>query len=94
MSYKGMIEQYKGPINGSQLININSRCKIGFSLDEDDFMKWANPENPSNFSIQINGQEIELGRTQMYQTEAIQVNTIIIKNAPRSFKLEVLYLPQ
>ena len=108
----GIIEQYRGPYQKNSYITLTTkRCKIGFSLDEDDFMKQANPETPNNFYIEIvslnslgeesSSQRIELGRTYIYETDDILSPSDKIassfrikfpKGAPKSFKLDVLYL--
>ena len=63
----GEIKQYKGSFDPGEQIQVNGYGRIGISIDEDDFMQLG--ENQPGFGFQINGQDIYIGKTFMYETE-------------------------
>ena len=90
----GTIKQYQGPFEEGYQLNLQGHCIIGISISEDDYMILG--ANQKSFQFTINGQQIWLGRTYMYQTEEQINNTIITfpDGAPDSTLIEVTYCSQ
>ena len=105
MANIGTMRQFRGPFDEnfqvSQLSQEGNHI-IGISVDEDDFMSWkAHQENGrwvgEDIIFEINGKQIHLGKTYMYETE-YQINNengkIKLKfpyGAPPSTKVEIVY---
>lgn len=94
----GIIKQYKGPFQPGQELILNGNCKIGISMNEDDFMSWkAYKENDiwkgQNFIFSINEQIIHMGRTYIYETDnkINQVKLAFPDGAPLSLIIDVVY---
>lgn len=92
----GTIEQYHTPFE-SNFITLNGKCIIGISIGEDDYMLLGSTSGNQSFRFEINGQQIWMGRTYMYQTQRqIDNNTITTINfpdgaPPASTLIEVVY---
>lgn len=100
MAAIGTIKQYQGPfLSSSTKLELDGRCIIGISIGEDDYMKLGSSTGNKSFRFTINGQQIWMGRTYMYQTEkqidqeSGEVKTVITfpDGAPASVKVEVVY---
>lgn len=98
MAAIGTIEQYQGPFSAGSTLTFEGNCILGVSIGEDDFMKLGSPSGDRSFRFLINGQQIWMGRTYMYQTEKQlendrgEINTIEFPDgAPASVKVEVVY---
>ena len=100
MATEGTIEQYQGPFYENYTLTFNGNCIIGVSIGEDDYMKLGSTTGDKSFRFLINGHQIWMGRTYLYQTEkAIEDNNIISRNtiisfpdgAPASVLIEVVY---
>lgn len=98
MAAIGTIEQYQGPFSLNKTLNLDGHCIIGVSIGEDDFMTLGSTSGNKSFRFLINGEQIWMGRTYMYQTERqIERNgvasTVISfpDGAPASVKVEVVY---
>lgn len=88
MANSGTIEQFQGPFEEGYEINfIPNICRLGISISEDDFMK------NQNFSFTLNGQTIQMGKTQIYEMEQPTVNTSLIfpDGAPASVLVNCVY---
>ena len=109
MIQEGTIRQFSGPFDSNYTIDLGNsyynNCKIGISVQEDDYMNWKlNLENNQNYQqtwteygkdivFIINNEEIHLGKTFMYETEQ-QINNTTISfpnGAPSSLKVRVVY---
>lgn len=96
MANIGEIKQFKGPFSNGYEITAGGNCIIGISISEDDYMKLgtsAEVQSKTNFSVEINGETIEIGRTFIYETGDVINNTIIKfpKGAPLSTIVDVVY---
>lgn len=102
MINSGHMKQFKPYSNDSVEVNINngSKCRIGISVGQDDFMSWKASQNPNtgiwsgeDIVFILNGEQIHLGRTYMYQAQEQKVNTKLIfpYGAPPSTKIQVVY---
>ena len=105
MAEKGTITQYQGPFIPGTSFSFIGYCIIGISISEDDYMLLGSTFNQQSgqiieksFRFKINGQQIWMGRTYMYQTqkqidEQNTTNTIVSfpEGAPPSTKVEVVY---
>lgn len=98
MAAVGTIEQYQGPFLVGSTLGFEGYCILGVSIGEDDFMKLGSSSADRSFRFSINGNQIWMGRTYMYQTERqiekeVPINTIIgfPDGAPASVKIEVVY---
>lgn len=88
----GTIQQYKGPFQSGYTISLEKSCKVGISIGEKDFMKLGSQEY-SSLQFNINGENIHMGRTYMYEVDnPIPAGTIIFPSgAPQSVLVEVVY---
>ncbi len=92
----GTIEQYHAPFE-SNSITLNGKCVIGISISEKDYMLLGSTSGNKSFRFEINGQQIWMGRTYIYQTQKqIDGNTITTINfpdgtPPASMLIEVVY---
>ena len=100
MAAIGTIEQYQGPfLSPSTKLELDGKCIIGISISEDDYMRLGSTSGNKSFRFTINGQQIWMGRTYIYQTEkqidqaSGETKTIITfpDGAPASVKVEVVY---
>ncbi len=99
MAVVGTIEQYQGPFETGSTLGFEGYCILGVSIGEDDFMKLGSSSADRSFRFSINGNQIWMGRTYMYQTERQiekdggAVSTVIgfPDGAPASVKVEVVY---
>lgn len=88
MADSGTIEQFRGPFEQGTTISFNPNvCRLGISMSEDDFMK------NQDFSFTLNGQTIQMGKTQIYEMEQPTVNTSLIfpDGAPASVLINCVY---
>lgn len=88
MADSGTIEQFQGPFGTSYTIPLQKNiCRLGISISEDDFMK------NQDFSFTLNGQTIQMGKTQIYEMEQPTVNTSLIfpDGAPASVLVNCVY---
>ena len=92
-----VFHQYKPPFENNQIristkVSDNVTIKIGFTISEKDYMKTSN-ENRS-FTFQINEDQIEMGRTFIYEPgEPLSSDCIIsfpYQSPPPSFTIDVL----
>lgn len=102
MTRVGVMEQYQGPFVEGKSFQFDRPCIIGLSVSEDDYMLAGLPlDNQGriqerSIKFLINGEEIWLGRTYIYETEQqIGNNTGITltfpDGAPDSILLNVVY---
>ena len=105
MAEIGTIEQYQGPFDENQSLVLIGNCIIGISIGEDDYMKCGSSIDPQtgriiekSFRFKINGRQIWMGRTYIYQTEKqiteSGVSRTVINfpdGAPSSVLVEVVY---
>lgn len=86
MANTGTIEQYNSYdiTNNGNRLELQGNCIIGISISEDDYMTCGTSTSPNSqqineksFRFTINGQQIWMGRTFMYQTDKQINNTII-----------------
>lgn len=95
----GEIIQYQGPFEENYSISIspsseNKVYKIGVSVSEKDFMKYGKKGQKNNsIKFMINNQQIQLGRTQMYESKElfIRSNISFPDGAPSSTLVEIVY---
>lgn len=98
----GSLQQVKGPFESQDEIRVTGAraCKIGISIGEDDFMSWKSNietgKQGEDFIFTINGEEIHMGRTYMYETDHPVSNAIITfpDGAPQSVIVDIAYYPQ
>lgn len=109
MANIGTMRQFRGPFDPGEDFSTSGKLLqqgshiIGISVDEDDFMSWKAHQDEQNKWIgediifEINGEQIHLGKTYMYETE-YQINNeggkIKLKfpyGAPPSTKVEIVY---
>lgn len=108
MASVGTIEQYDyyNITQNNNRLELSGHCIIGISISEDDYMLLGCPEInqqtgqviEKSFRFTINGHQIWMGRTYMYQTEK-QISDMLINNTiltfpdgvPFSIKVEVVY---
>ena len=102
MAKIGTINQYNSYdiIRNNNRLQLSGNCIIGISISQDDYMACgtstptgAEQINEKSFRFTINGKQIWMGRTFMYQTEK-QINDTIITfpdEVPASVKVEVVY---
>lgn len=98
----GSLQQVKGPFETGEEIRITGArtCKIGISIGEDDFMSWKSDietgKQGEDFVFTINGEEIHMGRTYMYEVDYPVSNAIITfpSGAPQSVIVDVAYYAQ
>ena len=100
------IKQYIGPFSANDSLELisSTKCKIGVSISEKDFMKRGNPnldnqvilkiENKKNNNITIVQNEIQIGKTFIYQPgDALEKVTLSFpKGAPDSIIIDVVYM--
>lgn len=108
MASVGTIEQYNyyNITQKNNRLELLGHCIIGISISEDDYMILGCPEIDQqtgqmiekSFRFIINGQQIWMGRTYMYQTEkqlendSGEINIIEFPDGvPISVKVEVVY---
>lgn len=91
----GTIEQFKGPLfkgpfNAGSTISLSGPCKIGVSINEDDYFLYG---PTSSFKFYINGKQIWMGRTYMYETGEQVNNPVIIfpDETPASVTVNIMY---
>ena len=81
-------------------LELSGHCIVGISISEDDYMACGTTTPPGveqinekSFRFTINGKQIWMGRTYMYQTEKQVNNTIITfpDGVPASTRVEVVY---
>ena len=91
----GTIEQFKGPFTSPSTVQIpsSSNCKIGISIGEDDFMLLGSSSSDSSLKININGQQIWMGKTYIYEIGQQIDNTVLSfpEGAPNSTIVDVVY---
>ena len=67
----GHIVQYQGPFEQNEVLNFTSQIlyKIGISIGEDDYMSFPGIDRSKfeSIPIVINGEQIQIGRTYMYE---------------------------
>ncbi len=88
----GQLQQYTGPFTSTDNINItNYLVKIGISVDEKEYMPYTTTNTP-NLLVMINGREIQIGSTYIYQPgNFLQgVNISFPNGAPTSTKVDIL----
>lgn len=85
----GTIKQFKGPFLANALVPIptGQHCKISISIGEDDL------QSLKDFYFNINGQQILMGRTGMYETDYTINNAQVFfpNGAPISVTVDVIY---
>lgn len=88
----GQIKQFRGPFSVGHTINTSGKCHIGISIGEKDYMKLGSEDADSSFRFLINGQEIWMGRTYIYEmTEDISnVHISFIDGAPSSIIVDMI----
>ena len=88
----GTIQQYKGPFKSTDVITLEKSYKVGISIREKDFMKLGSQKH-SSLQFNINGENIHMGRTCMYEVDnPIPAGTITFPSgAPQSVLVEVVY---
>lgn len=99
MASIGTIEQYQGPFETGSTLGLNGNCIVGISIGQDDFMRLGSTTGNKSFRFTINGQQIWMGRTYMYQTQkqienfSVAQSTIVgfPEGAPSSVLVEVVY---
>lgn len=103
MAQIGTIEQYNYyniTTENNNRLELSGHCIIGISINEDDYMLLGSRMDQQtgqiiekSFRFTINGHQIWMGRTYMYQTEKQINNTIITfpDEVPSSIKVEVVY---
>ena len=99
MATEGTIEQYQGPFLTGSSLTLLGDCRIGISIGEDDYMKLGSTSGNKSFRFTINGNQIWMGRTYIYQTERQLVSNTIARNtvitfpdgAPASVLVEAVY---
>ena len=94
MAVAGTIEQYQGPLDPNSVINLYGNCIIGISINEDDYMKAGSTSGNKSFRFLINGNQIWMGRTYLYQTIKPIENNVTIQfpdGAPESVLVEAVY---
>lgn len=68
---EGKVKQYQGPFKPNEEITFISDMayKLGISIGEKDFMSFQgiNRINLESIPIQINGEEIQIGKTYIYE---------------------------
>lgn len=97
-----VFKQYKAPFpvgsdipiafNGN---NINTQIKIGFTIDEKDYMRTSNPQQNKAFSFILDGEEIQMGRTFIYEPgDKLSSGSTIrfTTSPPPSFTIDVLQI--
>lgn len=102
MASIGTIRQYRPPFPKDG-INTQGSLKIGISIGQKDYMSWRRDISPENrdqeynptdqdFYFIINGQEIHMGRTCMYETQQAINNAVIQfpSNPPKSVLVETV----
>ena len=93
MAKVGTIKQYHGPYASGSTITLNGNCIIGISVSEDDYMQAGAGTSDSSIRFLINGQQIWMGRTFIYETQQ-QTNSTVVSfpdGAPSSLLLEAVY---
>ena len=99
---EGKIKQYQGPFNPNDIIVFDSDIgyKIGISIGEDDYMSFPNinREQFESIPIVINGEQIQIGKTYMYepgflmQREGNSFSLSFPKGCPASTLIEITTL--
>ena len=93
MASIGTIKQFKGPFDAGYTLPLqNGNCKIGISIGEKDFMRIS--QQNSGFKFVINGEQLYMGRTCMYQSDR-QIDNVTIsfpQGAPLSTIVDVVYM--
>ena len=92
----GVIEQFKGPFSaGSTIITSGNHCKIGISIGQDDYYLLGSTAGDRSFRFNIDGKQIWMGRTYIYETgEQVSSTSSLISfpdGAPSSTIVDVLY---
>ena len=96
----GVIREYKGPFSSGHTINLEGNCKIGISIGEDDFQSFGAAQTEqgwikeNDFSVEINGERVVIGRTFMYEITDIALDNPTISfpdGAPVSTIVDVVY---
>ena len=86
------IEQYRYPFQ--DLPYSFENCKIGVSIGEDQFMKLGSTAD-TGFRFSVNGQEIQLGRTRMYETDEylqqLNFDMITPSSQAKTVLIQVIY---
>lgn len=88
----GTILQYKGPFSAGASFSLEKSTKFGISINEKDYMKLDGQGKKLAFII--DGQQIHLGETFMYETDnAIASGSIIQfpEGAPASTLINIVY---
>lgn len=92
-----VFHQYKPPFENNEIyisthVDNNIVIKIGFTISEKDYMKTANGSR--NFTFKINEDQIEMGKTFIYEPgEPLSSGCIIsfpYQSPPPSFTIDVL----
>lgn len=103
MANIGTITQYDSYsiTQNNNILELLGHCIVGISISEDDYMLLGRPEIDQqtgqmiakSFRFTINGHQIWMGRTYMYQTEKQVNNTVITfpDGVPSSIKVEIVY---
>lgn len=88
----GQLQQYTGPFNNTDSINVGKfLTRLGISVNEKDYMPYTvNGVQP--LLVRINGKEIQIGNTFIYQPGDILqgVNISFPNGAPASTKVDIL----
>lgn len=89
----GVIEQFKGPFNSNSTLSSDGNCKIGISIGQDDFYLLGSTSGDKGLRFLINGKQIWMGRTYMYETGEQIDNTVISfpDGAPPSTTVNMMY---
>ena len=101
MASVGTMEQYQGPFDENESFQFNHPCVIGLSVSEDDYMQAGAPLDQQgqiqdqSIRFTINGEQIWLGRTYIYETEQqTGISEVVLTfpdGAPDSILLNVIY---
>lgn len=91
----GKVKQYQGPFQSGDIIRFKSDTgyKLGISIGEKDFMSFEgiDREKSESIPIVINGKEIQIGRTFMYEPGVLLTDLILSfpKGCPQSTLIEI-----
>ena len=89
-----IFKQLRGPFDESaSLLSGEQLVKLGISIDEKDYMFNANPNTQQGVILEINGNQIEIGKTFIYQPgDFLTVSSLSFPNGgPDSTLVNIVY---